>query len=110
MSDNRTTAERDALAARYFPREWAAAATKPGASKKRQQLRRNAEMAQERDRLRASGARCAICRSFVASDPPSLRGHGPWCRAESDFNGYTAARPDGLCLLFKAEESGNVQS
>ncbi|MGR0185486.1 hypothetical protein [Azospirillum aestuarii] len=88
---------RSRLAAELFPREWAAVATRPGASKKRQQLRQRAEAELKLRGLRASGASCATCGSYRTSDPtPGMK--EPWCAAESDWKGFVRANPDGLCI------------
>lgn len=50
---------RDALAAKYFPREWARVATALGKSKQRQRLRQQAEAQQFLEQLRVNGANCA---------------------------------------------------
>ena len=88
---------RSRLAAEMFPREWAAVASRPGASKKRQQLRQRAEEEVKLNDLRASGASCATCGSYRTADPtPGMK--GPWCAAESDWKGFVRAKPDGLCI------------
>jgi hypothetical protein len=66
---------RSQLAANLLPREWAAVANKPGASKKRHQLRQMAEAEQRMKELRAAGAKCATCRSYRANGPEK-RGPG----------------------------------
>lgn len=91
-----TTKDRDALAAKYFPTEWAKAQL-PGKSKKRNQLRNAAEHMQKKDALRAQGASCANCSSFrPTSYSPTVKG-GSWCAAESDFYGYSLTKPENLC-------------
>lgn len=87
---------RSRLAAELFPREWAAIANKPGASKKRQQLRQRAEEALKLRDLRGQGASCATCRNFQTRGGPGK----PWCEADSDFQGYPVALPDGLCGMW----------
>lgn len=98
------TTARDALAAQYFPDLWAKVATRPGASRQRQQLRQRAEHAQQMEQLRAAGASCASCRSYRTDSAPGFPdGFGPWCEIESDFHGTTRATPDGLCRKYHAK-------
>lgn len=103
MSDKTSqTAERDARAATMYPREWAAAISRtgPAASKKRQQLRRNAEMEIERSKLRATGACCGNCRSYEHGSNPLQPKR--FCGALSDFHGYVTPPADDLCLKWSA--------
>ena len=100
-----STEERDALAARYFPQEWARVATKAGASKARQKLRRAAEDVVVLDALRAAGARCETCRSFMIGTTASKNSQSPWCTAHSEWNSYAIIDPDDLCVRWCAWES-----
>lgn len=92
-------AARNALAAKYFPQEWAAVVGRDGASKKRQQLRQRAEAEQLLETLRARGACCESCRSFNTKPPFGVSAKAV-CDADSDFHGYTEAVPNGLCIQF----------
>lgn len=96
--------ERSALAALMFPQQWAAVAQLPGASKRRQQLRKRAEHAVALQALRGAGARCLTCRAFRRD--PMFPGHGTWCDTHSDFHGYQAATGDDLCLSYREAEGG----
>lgn len=92
-----TTAERDALAAKMFPAEWARVANVTGATNARQKLRRRAEDAVKLRELRATGASCATCSSFQSASGMHLS-IANYCAAESDFHGYVEAKAGGLCL------------
>lgn len=85
--------ERDELAAHYFPQQWAAIATLPGASKKRQQLRKAAETRRYMIALRAEGARCGTCNSYTKMPHDDRM----YCAAKSDFSGYTVTFETSLC-------------
>lgn len=106
MTDNpRPVEERDALAAKLFPREWAVVAKSSGrgAGKKRNKLRNQAEEKVRFDTLKAEGKSCASCGGFERRQPyPGLK--GAWCSMDSDWEGYTHAEPGGLCLKWHPKE------
>ena len=95
--------ERDALAAKHFPDEWADAKDLLGGSKRLQKLRQRGEYMERTAALRASGASCANCRSFNTRPVFGLNMKAT-CDAQSDFYGYVEARPDGLCVRWKLRE------
>lgn len=100
-------AERDALAAKLFPREWAAVAMRLGASKKRNQLRKRAEEKAARDAAIAphiaAGHCCGNCNEFEPYPGPGNKDRFI-CAMDSDFRGYAIARADGLCPLWRARK------
>lgn len=98
MSDHRSE-----LAAKRFPKEWAVWSTRtgPGASKRRQQLRKAAEDAIVMDGLRSKNASCATCSSFEPRGPG-----GPHCAKDSDFHGYTLVLPTDLCARWMGKDVG----
>lgn len=91
--------DRDALAARMFPREWAAVEHKVGASKKRQQLRQRAEQEvvwrKVKAELDAKGATCGNCRH--CSPYPMSRNGELSCDLDTDFHGYAIVKPTHVC-------------
>ena len=94
---------RDALAAKHYPKEWAAVANRPGASKKRQQLRQRAEHAEHRVSLQHQGASCASCNGY--REAPQGIGFAHQCDADSDFYGSAEAKANGLCHRWKPKQS-----
>ena len=88
---------RDELAAKHFPKEWAAVATKTGASKKRQQFRQRAEHAEIYDFLRSAGASCRSCNGFSRSPFHAGTTAKYICELDSDFYGSVEAKAGGLC-------------
>lgn len=89
--------ERDALAAQMFPEAWAAVATLPGASKKRQQIRKRAEERQAMTALQATGARCGNCEHYEEIPTPGNKGR-MHCSMQSDFDGWALTFETSLCL------------
>ncbi|WP_040567828.1 hypothetical protein, partial [Magnetospirillum molischianum] len=92
-----TANPRDALAFKHFPAEWCRIVNKPGASKKRQQLRKRGEEAETVLALRAKGASCATCNGYEKAPHPKELGFTHYCAADSDFHGYVGALATGLC-------------
>lgn len=102
MSESKTTLEeRNALAMKYFPESWANAQTE-GKSKQRNNLRKHAEQIQLKEQLKADGASCSTCWSFVSGGPC-----GSYCDADTDYYGYALTKPEGLCYRWhkKKEEA-----
>jgi hypothetical protein len=98
---NKTAADRDDLAAKYYPREWEKAQV-PGKSKRRNQLRKWAEQMQIKEGLREQGACCGNCGSFGSV---SLGGEiETICHADSDFYGYALTRASDLCHRWHAKK------
>lgn len=95
-----TATDRDALAARYFPVEWARCVNLSGASKRRQKLRKQAEDAQLLEQLRVCGSRCDNCGSFSTREIPGMD-KKPHCERYSDFHGVAFVDPDGLCTMWR---------
>lgn len=96
--------DRDALAARMFPDEWARvhALTGERARRQRHNLRRRALVAVQLRDLRERGASCATCRSLTGG----VSGiKGPICDAHSDFHGYAITTLDGLCADWTARKA-----
>jgi len=91
MSNPQTTPERDALAAKYFPKLWAQAQAS-GKSKKRNQLRNAAEDMQKKEQLRTQGASCGNCDNYSPKGPC-----GSYCELDSDFYGYSLTKAENLC-------------
>lgn len=91
---------RDALAVKYFPGEWAAVATKSGASKSRQRLRQRAETQVVIEGLRNNGSSCGGCQSFRVGDSPAQPKN--YCATHSDFHGYAVTKPSDVCTLWTA--------
>lgn len=93
--------DRDALAAQFFPAEWAKAITQTGkkAQNRRHILRRRAEYEAAMVPLRSAGQSCAGCVSFQ-SGPPGIG--GKICAVESDHAGYVRAEVSGLCPHWRA--------
>jgi hypothetical protein len=91
---------RSELAAARFPAEWKkwCARTGPGASKRRQQLRKAAEDTVKIDVLRANAASCGTCANFQKKGP-----YGPHCELDSDFHGYALTQAANLCSRWTAK-------
>jgi hypothetical protein len=96
--------DRDALAAKHFPKQWAAVSGKVGASKSRQQLRKAAERADMFLQLKAEGRSCATCVAFN-DHPPASVSFDAVCDADSDFHGYVGTKADSLCYRWRAGAS-----
>ncbi len=93
---------RSQLAAQMFPIEWARVATKPGASKKRQQLRQRAERECRLREIRNTGASCASCWAYRLQ-PMSL--DEQWiCEMGSGGGAYQIANANDLCLSYGRRE------
>lgn len=90
--------ERDALAKKYFPKQWDAAQA-VGKSKKRTQLRKAAEDMKEKERLRSIGASCANCASFKKVQIGTYL--KDTCEADSDFYGYALTSATNLCSKWR---------
>ena len=97
--------ERSALAAKMFPRQWAAAIALPGkgASKKRKQLRQRAARQVILDRMKADGKICVTCKHYekYTGVGEKNRMH---CSMHSDFEGYVFPEPNDLCLQWSAKQ------
>lgn len=91
--------QRDDLASYMFPKEWARFVLRPGATKKRQQLRKRAEQQVIFDRLFAAGRSCASCRHFEFTSAINKT----TCAMGSDFYGYQIETADGLCVDWSAK-------
>ena len=91
-----TLEERNALAAKMYPVEWARIVNKTGeqARRRRQNLRQHAKAAVQLAALRERGAKCENCDGFSRKEA----GHKNVCLADTDFHGYAIVKPDGLCL------------
>lgn len=93
--------DRDALAAKYFPREWASVATALGKSKQRTKLRQRAEAAQKIEALAAAGCNCGNCGSFSVTH--AWGDSRTYCGMDSDFHGYALVQPNELCSRWYAK-------
>ena len=92
-------AERDALAAKIFPHEWARASSQTGrkASSERRRLRKAAAAEVIMAPLREAGARCGTCHAFGTHG-----GIKNACSTHSDWDGYETRKPDDLCEYWRA--------
>jgi hypothetical protein len=97
----RLSAER-ALAAKMFPKEWAASLSVTGhkGQARRARLRKMAVYELALAPLRATGASCATCKHWKLI--PVQREKQRHCEIESDFDGYAITKADHVCVHFDA--------
>ena len=95
----------DAAIAEAWPGKWAKAndQSRPGASKRRNQLRKAWATAKKLDALSEQGAACETCANFGLTR--ALGGLKTICELRSDFEGYQLADPANLCADWKARTS-----
>jgi hypothetical protein len=90
-------AERDALAAKYFSKSWAAAQVSGRRGRqKRNHLRNAAERMHRMESLRAAGACCRNCAHWR-----HIQEVGMTCSVDSDFYGHSITPPQYLCEFWK---------
>jgi len=98
MSD--TQEQADARIAAAWPDRWAKANDpRPGASKRRNRVRRHWQLhcALEKFKKDNPTARCGTCANYQMM-PLDDRRH---CEVESDFYGYLMTKPDSVCMKWK---------
>ena len=85
-----------ALAAQFFPEQWAEALTITGKTggRRRAGLRKAAIAEAIMIPLRLSGESCSTCASRLRN-PGMMK--GLFCDLDSDFHGYAVTQPDALC-------------
>lgn len=103
MTTDKAVNPRDALAAHYFPKQWKKVAGVPGKSKRRQQLRRWAEIEQKLEPLRAAGSCCGNCNYWKSSSAITIKGN--YCEINSDFYGYAITPANHLCTYWEAKRA-----
>jgi len=94
----------DKAIAQAWPFEWARAnRAKPGASKRRNNLRKRWRYAEELKAFLAANpsASCATCRHW--EPVPRSTDNSKHCSIESDFYGYQIVKPDYVCTRWAAE-------
>jgi hypothetical protein len=99
------TPEIDEQIAREWPQRWAKAnEPRPGASKRRNNLRKCWKYAQEIACFRAANptARCETCRNW--QPVPHSKKAERHCSVQSDFYGYQITKPDAVCTYWKSHD------
>lgn len=94
-------ADERALAANFYPEEWAVALIITGkrGNHRRAELRKRAIADAIMIPLRNAGASCSNCSSRLRN-PGMMK--GLFCDLDSDLHGYMETRPDALCSRWSA--------
>lgn len=72
-------------------------------SRRRYRARKKAEREARFAEMRAAGKSCGNCKHFSARKRPGVS--GSICELHSDFEGYSRAKLEGLCLDHKTKET-----